>query len=117
SCGPPYLSTSLSFFQYYRAHPDLHSFPTRLSSDLSPPKYGATARASACLAASLKPRICSVAQVLTNCVPSTRTSRSRPPKTCSRSEEHTSELQSPYELVCRLLLEKKNIFINSLPLL
>src|SRR5207248_9870748 len=25
-----------------------------------------------------------------------------------RSEEHTSELQSPYELVCRLLLEKKN---------
>src|SRR5207248_5019784 len=24
-----------------------------------------------------------------------------------RSEEHTSELQSPYELVCRLLLEKK----------
>src|SRR5207248_11535645 len=24
----------------------------------------------------------------------------------SRSEEHTSELQSPYDLVCRLLLEK-----------
>src|SRR5437867_6661026 len=24
-----------------------------------------------------------------------------------RSEEHTSELQSPYDLVCRLLLEKK----------
>src|SRR5438094_1173210 len=28
--------------------------------------------------------------------------------TGERSEEHTSELQSPYELVCRLLLEKKN---------
>src|SRR5438094_1375400 len=28
-----------------------------------------------------------------------------PPAT--RSEEHTSELQSPYDLVCRLLLEKK----------
>src|ERR1022692_4235056 len=28
-----------------------------------------------------------------------------PPKT--RSEEHTSELQSPCNLVCRLLLEKK----------
>src|SRR5437867_11179671 len=28
--------------------------------------------------------------------------------TCPRSEEHTSELQSPYDLVCRLLLEKKN---------
>src|SRR5699024_9303138 len=27
-----------------------------------------------------------------------------------RSEEHTSELQSRFDLVCRLLLEKKNIF-------
>src|ERR1039457_7693058 len=26
---------------------------------------------------------------------------------CDRSEEHTSELQSPCNLVCRLLLEKK----------
>src|SRR5438309_9136742 len=26
----------------------------------------------------------------------------------SRSEEHTSELQSQFHLVCRLLLEKKN---------
>src|SRR5207248_10193678 len=45
---------------------------------------------------------------------STSSSRS-PPLTSSastsystvRSEEHTSELQSPYDLVCRLLLEKK----------
>src|SRR5256885_8427869 len=29
------------------------------------------------------------------------------PTTCTRSEEHTSELQSPCNLVCRLLLEKK----------
>src|SRR5438876_4943068 len=29
-----------------------------------------------------------------------------------RSEEHTSELQSPVHLVCRLLLEKKNIEIG-----
>src|SRR5437867_6327245 len=28
-----------------------------------------------------------------------------------RSEEHTSELQSPYDLVCRFLLEKKHKFI------
>src|ERR1022692_3100356 len=28
--------------------------------------------------------------------------------TIHRSEEHTSELQSPCNLVCRLLLEKKN---------
>src|SRR5256885_17009337 len=27
-----------------------------------------------------------------------------------RSEEHTSELQSPCNLVCRLLLEKKNYY-------
>src|SRR5258708_29899764 len=27
-----------------------------------------------------------------------------------RSEEHTSELQSPDHIVCRLLLEKKNLF-------
>src|SRR6267154_5397779 len=29
------------------------------------------------------------------------------PGPCRRSEEHTSELQSPVHLVCRLLLEKK----------
>src|SRR5699024_12083661 len=28
---------------------------------------------------------------------------------CQRSEEHTSELQSRFDLVCRLLLEKKNL--------
>src|SRR5258708_18723415 len=34
----------------------------------------------------------------------------RPGRTVfSRSEEHTSELQSPDHLVCRLLLEKKKI--------
>src|SRR5256885_2414204 len=30
-----------------------------------------------------------------------------------RSEEHTSELQSPCNLVCRLLLEKKKNIVNS----
>src|SRR5256885_9580147 len=30
----------------------------------------------------------------------------------ARSEEHTSELQSPCNLVCRLLLEKKNMSAN-----
>src|SRR5256885_6190136 len=43
----------------------------------------------------LKPATCS-RRVLISCV---RLSR--------RSEEHTSELQSPCNLVCRLLLEKK----------
>src|SRR5438309_4960772 len=31
----------------------------------------------------------------------------------SRSEEHTSELQSQFHLVCRLLLEKKKKIINN----
>src|SRR5437762_8022292 len=39
---------------------------------------------------------------------STRRRGTRPPiNTSIRSEEHTSELQSPMYLVCRLLLEKK----------
>src|SRR5438105_9290427 len=41
--------------------------------------------------------------------PRTRTGRRRSPRPwrASRSEEHTSELQSRVDLVCRLLLEKK----------
>src|SRR5256885_5673528 len=45
-----------------------------------------------------------------------RPARSAPtaPRTAvlMRSEEHTSELQSPCNLVCRLLLEKKKIHPN-----
>src|SRR5215467_15868893 len=36
------------------------------------------------------------------------------PFICRRSEEHTSELQSPCNLVCRLLLEKKKKHIYTL---
>src|SRR5205823_8201372 len=39
---------------------------------------------------------------------STKAAKARSPER-SRSEEHTSELQSLAYLVCRLLLEKKNI--------
>src|SRR5258708_21080999 len=39
--------------------------------------------------------------------PRAATFSSSPSGTDSRSEEHTSELQSPDHLVCRLLLEKK----------
>src|SRR5689334_24814286 len=35
----------------------------------------------------------------------------------ARSEEHTSELQSQFHLVCRLLLEKKNDLLKSLLLI
>src|SRR2546430_3875305 len=38
------------------------------------------------------------------------------PYSCGRSEEHTSELQSQSNLVCRLLLEKKkNIYVLRSP--
>src|SRR5258708_24827184 len=52
---------------------------------------------------------------LTHCLNAWMTrSRRRPGRVCrngfaARSEEHTSELQSPDHLVCRLLLEKKNM--------
>src|SRR2546430_11098759 len=37
------------------------------------------------------------------------------PPPCPRSEEHTSELQSQSNLVCRLLLEKKKNIHSSYP--
>src|SRR5690348_10131401 len=42
--------------------------------------------------------------------------RPLPRPACHRSEEHTSELQSPVHLVCRLLLEKKKDGLAPLPL-
>src|SRR5215204_7048227 len=41
-----------------------------------------------------------------------RCSSSTPSRKCARSEEHTSELQSHSDLVCRLLLEKKKTTKN-----
>src|SRR5438309_3744149 len=35
-----------------------------------------------------------------------------PREICMRSEEHTSELQSQFHLVCRLLLEKKKEIVR-----
>src|SRR5207248_8846433 len=47
-------------------------------------------------------------------VPMSPSSPSASPRTGRRrSEEHTSELQSPYDLVCRLLLEKKKTHIHT----
>src|SRR2546426_8802091 len=44
-------------------------------------------------------------------IPGATRRRDNPP-TVERSEEHTSELQSPCNLVCRLLLEKKKQLKN-----
>src|SRR5438552_7122237 len=49
--------------------------------------------------------------IMRNC----RATRPRSPSMAdSRSEEHTSELQSPDHLVCRLLLEKKKMLIQKI---
>src|SRR5207302_8463410 len=77
------------FFYCSRDHRDLHSFPTRRSSDLDEGKYRDP-----------DPNI-------------NEPGFHKPHKLAftyvkvSRSEEHTSELQSRENLVCRLLLEKK----------
>src|SRR5207244_13051202 len=76
------LRSYFLFFKNPGAHLALHSFPTRRSSDLHHREPGLVVR---------RP-------------PFARVGGHRVP---SRSEEHTSELQSPDHLVCRLLLEKK----------
>src|SRR5207248_4917700 len=46
---------------------------------------------------------------LLSSIPGSPGERARCSPGMTRSEEHTSELQSPYDLVCRLLLEKKKV--------
>src|SRR5438094_4646609 len=88
----PLSSASPFFFQWYRAPRALHSFPTRRSSDLLRARDLPVARS----AAPNEPSRVPVESYSLN-----------PVFWVIRSEEHTSELQSPYEIVCRLLLEKK----------
>src|SRR5437667_2064210 len=44
--------------------------------------------------------------------PPRRARRAFRPEPSARSEEHTSELQSHHDLVCRLLLEKKKLLLR-----
>src|SRR5438094_7349566 len=76
----------------FRRPPRSTLFPTRRSSDL---------RAGGRRAGARPPR-----GSRRECPTDRPTGRSRDGR-AARSEEHTSELQSPYDLVCRLLLEKK----------
>src|SRR5207249_12070591 len=82
---------------------DLPSFPTRRSSDLRLyRRLAAPAYAAPRLTAPPSPSP-------TPSAPLELQSPSFPcPPPNRRSEEHTSELQSRFDLVCRLLLEKKN---------
>src|SRR5699024_12358653 len=99
------------FFSSCHCHPQyLPSFPTRRSSDLPrsrrPPRNSSRhpcrgeARCRRCTSSAAPPA---------------RLAPRRGSGVCAtgsceeRSEEHTSELQSRFDLVCRLLLEKKKI--------
>src|SRR5207248_5596418 len=76
---------------------DLPSFPTRRSSDLGHRPLALPARGPVRRAG----EGARGAERAPQALPTPARDRGQ------RSEEHTSELQSPYELVCRLLLEKK----------
>src|SRR5438876_3652956 len=79
----------MHFIDRYTPHRSVPPFPTRRSSDLDLPVMNcAIARRSAAV------RRLAIESIA--------------PFSSARSEEHTSELQSPVHLVCRLLLEKKN---------
>src|SRR5690606_41910109 len=88
------LAMRVQFSDSSGDHRDLNSFPTRRSSDLRQPHPGGAVGHPA-------PQICP------HPVPVPH-----PPD--PRSEEHTSELQSRENLVCRLLLEKKKYHSTSL---
>src|SRR5205807_9628720 len=98
-------------------HTHPHSLPTRRSPDL-----GSSSRRDDTASLSIAPissrdwlrRITSSASTSSTMTMSTTTAATiqRSPTVgasfeCLRSEEHTSELQSPCNLVCRLLLDKK----------
>src|SRR5207302_10250258 len=99
---PPVTLPHVFSSQYYRAHRHLHSFPTRRSSDLHrlPESINALARGPRRNDRALARRRSHLAG------PSQQRCQVRPASR-ERSEEHTSELQSRENLVCRLLLEKK----------
>src|SRR5207249_10108705 len=104
----PHNTTTFLFPCYGRPR-DLHSFPTRRSSDL--PGQGSQ---KVGMGKDLAERYPSAARVFEEandaigvdlralCFDGPQDDLDR-----TRSEEHTSELQSRFDLVCRLLLEKK----------
>src|SRR5205085_10935376 len=91
----------------------LHSFPTRRSSDLVLHRnVGGGERAARVLRVALErladrgTHVDLVEQIQATSQIEPERHRAQPER-AQRSEEHTSELQSQSNLVCRLLLEKK----------
>src|SRR5207244_12368460 len=97
--------------------PGLHSFPTRRSSDLVATRQGLVPVELKPTRTDSEPQESHLLQVLAYCLLLEDAEGKPPPygllryQSETRSEEHTSELQSPDHLVCRLLLEKKKITI------
>src|SRR5699024_12531738 len=87
--------TFIFFFSSYVPLPYLHSFPTRRSSDLTSVSFLLTSTEE-----TLKKYPFLFSLTVTYTLVDTKV-------VVDRSEEHTSELQSRFDLVCRLLLEKK----------
>src|SRR5690606_41269205 len=107
-------SLSLFFLSRYGDHRDLHSFPTRRSSDLLARKHrvreipGGNAGYDAHRLLDDDDALVAGGRRNGIAVNALRLFGEPLYITCARSEEHTSELQSRENLVCRLLLEKKN---------
>src|SRR5699024_12274110 len=106
----PPSSVLISLFLRHAAHRDLPSFPTRRSSDLGLGPIGYAFAIFHLIThgffkAGLFLGAGSVMHGMNDEIDMRGFGnlRNRP-----RSEEHTSELQSRFDLVCRLLLEKKN---------
>src|SRR5690625_6347899 len=91
------------YYTSYRTHRDLHSFPTRRSSDLLVNPSGSDNSDNV----TTSPTVSVDADVDWGFATAEVSSEA------PRSEEHTSELQSRGHLVCRLLLEKKNIRLQT----
>src|SRR5438034_6649971 len=95
-------ASSIFFSTGYGDLPALHSFPTRRSSDLIHETY---IRVRPSLRPS--PMMMSVAPGRATMIGHCQFPPAQEHSYTLRSEEHTSELQSHSDLVCRLLLEKK----------
>src|SRR5207249_10378023 len=99
------------FFCLSDSNCGVHSFPTRRSSDLVALRLHpdqVELRISRAQSLALLGRYDSAAAELGVARDTVRVRAVSHASPVLRSEEHTSELQSRFDLVCRLLLEKKN---------
>src|SRR5207237_10826239 len=107
------LSTFLDRFLHFHQHSparSLHSFPTRRSSDLALSRCTIPIGRPAAIDLDLLYKMFdTVNRLVIRSAGDRLVDRRGARRACrQRSEEHTSELQSHLNLVCRLLLEKKN---------